>query len=126
MILLNFAHPLTPEHAAQIEALLGRAPSRVVAAPVQLDVQQPLGPQVAALVAALPLSAEEWAGAPILVNPPGLSAAAVLVAAELHGRLGYFAPCLRLRPVAGAVPPRFEVAEVVDLQGQRDAARRAR
>jgi hypothetical protein len=29
-------------------------------------------------------------------------------------------------PAACAVPPRFEVAEVVDLQGQRDAARRAR
>ena len=126
MILINFAHPLTPEQIEQITTRLGRAPGRVGAAPAQFDVQQPLGPQVAALVAGLPLSPEEWANEPVLVNPPGLSAAAILLAAELHGRLGYFAPCLRLRPVAGAVPPRFELAEVLDLQGQREDARRRR
>ncbi|MCX6019437.1 MAG: CRISPR-associated protein Csx15 [Chloroflexi bacterium] len=126
MILINFAHPLTPEQIGQITVQLGRAPMRIVAAPSQFDVQQPLGPQIAALVAGLPLSVEEWANEPVLVNPPGLSFAAVLLAVELHGRLGYFAPCLRLRPVLGAVPPRFEVAEVLDLQEQREAARRAR
>ncbi|MGQ9555185.1 MAG: hypothetical protein ACUVWR_13880 [Anaerolineae bacterium] len=30
---------------------------------------------------------------------------------------------LRLRPVAGSVPTRYEVAEVLDLQGLREGAR---
>jgi len=46
--------------------------------------------------------------------------------AELHGRMGYFPPLLRLKPVAGSVPPRFEVAEILDLQTARDEARRKR
>ena len=47
MILINFAHPLTPEQIGQITVQLGRAPMRIVAAPSQFDVQQPLGPQIA-------------------------------------------------------------------------------
>jgi hypothetical protein len=46
--------------------------------------------------------------------------------AELHGRMGYFPPILRLRPVEGAIPPRFEVAEIINLQALRDAARKER
>jgi hypothetical protein len=30
---------------------------------------------------------------------------------------------LRLRPVADAVPPQFEVAEIINLQAVRDRAR---
>jgi hypothetical protein len=48
---------------------------------------------------------------------------AVALLAELHGRCGYFPSCLRMRPVAGARPPRYEVAEVLNLQAVRDAAR---
>jgi hypothetical protein len=46
--------------------------------------------------------------------------------AELHGQMGYFPSCLRMRPVANARPPRYEVAEVLDLQAVRDAARAKR
>jgi len=40
--------------------------------------------------------------------------------------MGYFPPCVRLRPVKDALPPRFEVAEVLNLQAVRDGARRKR
>ncbi len=40
--------------------------------------------------------------------------------------MGYFAPLLRLKPVPGVVPPRYEVAEVLNLQAVRDAARAKR
>jgi len=46
--------------------------------------------------------------------------------AELHGRCGYFPPCIRLRPAQGPVPPQYEVAEVLNLQAVRDAARQKR
>jgi hypothetical protein len=62
----------------------------------------------------------------LLVVPPALNFSAVALLAELHGRCGYFPACLRLRPVAGARPPRYEVAEVLDLQAVRDRARQGR
>jgi len=40
--------------------------------------------------------------------------------------MGYFPTVLRLRPVEGAVPPRFEVVEILNLQQVRDQARRTR
>jgi hypothetical protein len=40
--------------------------------------------------------------------------------------MGYFPPVLRLRPVAGSVPPQFEVAEILNLQAVRDRARGSR
>lgn len=126
MILLNFSHPLTPDHLAQIEALIGAAVGRVVDAPAQFDVAISFAAQVAALVDSLGLSPVEWQTAPILVNPPALNVIAVTLLAELHGRMGYFPPVVRLRPVAGALPPRFEVAEIINLQGVREQARQAR
>lgn len=123
MILLNLSHPLTAEQQAQVEALTGQPITRTLAVPAQFDHQQPFEPQLAALMAQIDLSPEEWQTAPIVVNAPSLNFIAVLVLAELHGRMGYFAPVLRLRPVAGSLPPRYEVAEILNLQAVRDAAR---
>jgi len=72
------------------------------------------------------LTAEEWQTLPLLVNPPSLSVIAGLVLAEIHGRAGYFPAVVRLRPVAGAVPPRFEVAEILNLHEARNIARAER
>jgi hypothetical protein len=126
MILLNFSHPLTPEQLAQIETLTGQRVERLIAAPAQFDPQAPFGPQLAALLEAVPLTPEAWQSTPILVNPPALNFIAVLLLAELHGRMGYFPPVVRLRPVAGALPPRYEVAEILNLQAVRDQARAKR
>ena len=123
MIVLNFAHPITEEQRAQIEALTGQTIERVVDIPSQIDVQHPLAPQVVAMADAAGLSPAEWQTLPILVNPPSLNFSAVALLAELHGRMGYFPPIVRLRPVQGSVPPRFEVAEIVDLQRIRERAR---
>jgi hypothetical protein len=126
MILLNFSHPLTPDQRAAIEQLTGTPLTQELHAPAQFDHQQPYAPQLAALMAQVPLSAAQWQSEPIAVVPPSLNFIAVLLLAELHGRMGYFAPVVRLRPVAGAVPPRFEVAELLNLQALRDAARTRR
>jgi len=40
--------------------------------------------------------------------------------------MGYFPPVLRLRPVKDALPPRFEPAEILNLQALRDQARSRR
>jgi len=125
MILLNFSHPLTADQLGQIEALTGQA-AQVMAVAVQFDSERPFEPQLRELMAGVPLSAEAWQTQPILVNLPSLNFITALLLAELHGRMGYFPPILRLRPVAGSLPPRYEAAEVLNLQAVRDAARRTR
>ena len=126
MILLNFSHPLTPDHLRQIEALTGRTVERVIEVHSQIDPQQPLAQQVVALVDQAGLSPAEWQTLPLLINPPSLNFIAVGVLAELHGRCGYFPAHLRLRPVQGSLPPQYEGAEALDLQALRDAARKKR
>ena len=128
MLILNFAHPLTDEHLARIEELTGQKVERVIVINSQIDTQQPLAPQVVSMADAAGLTPEKWQTAPILVNPPALNFSAVALLAELHGRMGYFPPCIRMRPVVDehgnrVVPPRFEVAEILNLQGIRDEAR---
>ncbi len=126
MILLNFAHPITPEQQAQIQALAGQPLERLINVPVQFDHQQPYLPQLQVLIAGLELSPQEWQSAPIVVNLPSLNVIAGLLLAELHGRMGYFPPILRLKPVENALPPRYETAEILNLQAVRDAARKER
>jgi len=126
MILLNFSHPLSPAQLAQIEGLLSGKIERAVEVHSQVDAQQPLGPQIVQMADATGLSPAEWQNQPLLVNPPALNYSAVLLLAELHGRMGYFPTCVRMRPVPGSVPPRFEAAEMLNLQTVRDRARKER
>jgi hypothetical protein len=126
MIILNFSHPLIHEQLAQLECLTGRAIEDVRDEPAHFENDHDYGPQATALVDQCELSAREWQTESILIVPPALNAIAVLVIAELHGRMGYFPPCVRLRLIEGSLPIHYEVAEVLDLQAQRDEARQRR
>jgi len=126
MLLLNFSHPITPAQREQIESLAGQPIAREIHLPAQFDPQQPFAPQLDALLAQTGLSSEQWQTEQIVVNLPSLNFITALLLADLHGRMGYFPPCLRLRPVKDALPPRFEVAEILNLQARRDAARATR
>ncbi len=119
MLLLNFAHPLTGEQLTQVSARLGHELDvRQIA--THVDRRRPLAEVALELVEAAALTPAEWQMLPLVVNPPGLAPLALI--AELHGRCGYFVPVLNVRPVADALPPRYEVAEVVNLQALRDGA----
>lgn len=131
MLLLNFAHPLKENDLARIEEMTGEKIERVLVVDSLVNTDQPLGPQIRAMVDSIGLSSEEWQTVPLLVNPPSLNYSAVALVAELHGRMGYFPPCIRMRPVLGesgqrVMPPRFEVAEILNLQAIRDDSRRLR
>ncbi len=126
MIIINFSHPITPAQASQLEALACQPIEQVISLPVSFNNQQPYLPQLAQLMAQLALSADQLQSEAILVNPPSLNFIASLVLAELHGRMGYFPPIIRLRPVEGALPPQYEVAEVLNLQAVRDRSRQTR
>ncbi len=126
LVVLNFSHPLTDEQLRQLEELTGRKVEHVIDIDAQIDVQRPMAPQVAAMADRAGLTGQEWQTLPIIVCAPSLNFSAVTLLAEMHGRCGYFPPVVRLRPIAGSVPTRFEVAEVLDLQAVRDEARRRR
>ncbi|MBX3015613.1 MAG: hypothetical protein KF832_29090 [Caldilineaceae bacterium] len=126
MLLLNFSHPITPSQQSQIEALTGQIIGRTIDAMPHFGEQEPFGPQLQTLLAQLDLTPAQWQGEPILVVLPSLNFIAALLLAELHGRMGYFPPVVRTRPVADRVPRQYEVAEILDLQGLRDQARTKR
>jgi len=124
MLLLNFSHPITSEQQAQIEGLVERPLERIIALPTHFDQSQPFLPQLREVLKMVTFTPEEWQTAPIIVNLPSYNYIAALVLVELHGRMGYFPPILRLKPVEGAIPPRFEVAEVINLQTAHDETAR--
>jgi hypothetical protein len=126
MLLLNFSHPLTDAQAAQIEALTGTPITRSIAVLPQFDEQQPFAPQVEALLAQIDLTPAQWQGEPLLAVLPSLNFITAALLAELHGRMGYFPPVVRIRPVADALPRRYEVAEILDLQTIREQSRQRR
>jgi len=126
MLILNFSHPLTDEQVKQIEDITGQAVDEVRRIPVQFDHQQPFAAQVTALADACDLTPQEWQTTPLLIVPPALNFIAATLLAELHGRMGYFPPIIRLRPIPDSLPPRYEVAEIINLQAVRDAARERR
>ncbi len=122
MLILNFTHPLTPDHLVQIESLAHTSIEDVHTIPVQINQSELLEPQIRALVATVQLTSEEWQTRPILINPPGYAPAAFVLLAELHGRMGHFPTFIRLRPKAGPVTS-YEVAELLNLQTIRETAR---
>jgi hypothetical protein len=126
MLILNFTHPLTHEQRAQIEALANTSIEEVRTIPVQINQEEPLESQIAAIVDAVGLSSEEWQTRPLLINPPGYAPAAFVLLAELHGRIGHFPSLIRLRPVADSLPMAYEIAELINLQAIRERARRRR
>ncbi len=125
MLILNFTHPLTPDQRAQIEALAYTTVEEVRTIPVQIDQAEPLEAQIIAIVEAAGLSPEEWQTRQLLINPPGFAPAAFVLLAELHGRMGHFPSLIRLRPKPGPVTS-YEVAELLNLQTIREAARKRR
>ena len=126
MTIVNFAHPLRTSHIASIEAAAGATVDRIVAVPTHFDHTRSFADQVVATVDAAKLTSDEWQTLHLVIVPPSLAAIACLVMAEIHGRAGYFVPVVRLGLRPGVLPPAFEVAEVLDVQGQRESARSRR
>lgn len=125
MIILNFGHPITDEQKTQIERLAGIAITSTRTLSVQIHQEQPLTAQICELVETIELTSQEWQALPLLINPPGYAPAALVLLAELHGRMGHFPTLIRLRSKAGPVTS-YEVAELLNLQDVREQARTRR
>ena len=122
MLILNYSHPLTAEQTAALGEALGSA-IEIRDIPTHVDRSIALAAIAAQLGDAAGLSPHEWQTRPIVLNPPGLAVVALALIAELHGRCGYFVPCIALRPASNSTPPRFEFAEIANLNAIREQAR---
>jgi hypothetical protein len=126
MIILNFAHPLTPRQLEQIAVLTGSTPQRVQDIRSQFDLEQPFNQQIVHLLDDLDVSTQQWQAGGWLIVLPSLNYAAAVLLAELHGRMGHFPAILRLRPVASALVTEYDVAEIINLEVVRSEARTRR
>lgn len=123
MIILNFTHPLTDDQCQEIEALVGTKITTIVKIPSQISTTAPLAPQIEKILDDTSFTPREWQTNPILINLPSLNYSAATVLAQLHGRMGYFPPVLRLRPLTTEIPLRYTVSEILNLQAMREQAR---
>jgi len=126
MIILNFSHPLTTNQITQIEHITDQTVDTIHDLPAEFDNQANFIPQLNDLMNRLPLKADELQTAPILVNLPSLNFIAALVLSDLHGRMGYFPPVIRIYLVTDGFSQRYEIGEILNLQSVRDAARKQR
>jgi len=125
LLLLNYSHPIPAEQLTRVAAICGATPEvREVGA--QIDRIRPIAEVARAMADAAALSPDDWQTTPLILNPPALAPLALALIAELHGRCGGFPAMLNVRPVADSIPTRYEVAEVVNLQAVREAARHLR
>lgn len=126
MVIVNFSHPLTSDHLAQVSELVGQAVEQVFDVVAQVNFDEFLAPQVVRIVDSAGLTSHDWQTQAIILNLPALSSLAGAVLAEIHGRAGYFPPVIRMKRVEGTVPVVWKVDEIVNLQALRDDARRRR
>ena len=116
---LNMSHPLTDAQISQMVEMVD-AEVQVIDIAVQLDLAQPAAEQISEIIQNI--TTINWEQDAVIVNLPGYTPAAALVLAEIHGRAGHFPSILRLKPSESAVA-RYDVAEIINLQHVRDAAR---
>ncbi len=126
MRILNLSHPLTAPQLEQVEAMSGKKITEIKNIAVHFDAAKPYAEQIIQLVDSIGFASQQWQGEEILINPPSFNFIAVTLLAELHGRMGYFPPCIRLRPLKDSMPPKFEVAEIINLNAIREQARKRR
>jgi transcriptional regulator with XRE-family HTH domain len=124
ILVLNFAHPLTAQQQAQIEELSKATIENIITISTLINEAEPLEPQIAGLIEAVDQSTHDWHKRDILINPPGYAPAALLLLAEIHGRIGHFPTLIRMRPKHASVTT-YQVIELLNLQTIRDAARKS-
>jgi hypothetical protein len=126
MLILNFAHPITEPQREKIEALTEQKIEEIKSIKVHFEGQRSFIEQVTEIIEEIGLTSDDWQTRQILINPPSLNYIACVLLAELHGRMGYFPPIIRLRQIPEVTPPKFEVAEIINLNAVRNNARQKR
>ncbi len=122
MILINYNRPLKPDQINQVEAIIHEGIERVIDLGVpELDVDAPVQPQLKALTKRLERLDLDLQKEPVIILLPPQNYQAVMVMADLHGRMGYFPRVIRtLLRTGGGLFPRHDAVEVLDPQALED------
>jgi hypothetical protein len=115
-MILNFSHPLAPVAKKELEAFLEEE-QQILTVPVNLDLSQPMEPQVVYAVRGLNVN---WETIPLFLIPPGMSPAALILAAAVHGLSGHWPSIIRLVQREDKL---FHFAECIHLDNVRLQAR---
>ncbi|NLJ57147.1 MAG: hypothetical protein GX334_08940 [Firmicutes bacterium] len=126
MKIINFAHPLTEEQLQKIQTLTKTKITAVLDINSQISTEKPFAPQIEKILDSTGLTSQEWQTNTLLINLPSLNYSAAAILAQLHGRMGYFPPVLRLRPLTEEIPLRYALTEILNLQAMREHARTRR
>jgi hypothetical protein len=110
MIIVNFGHPITSKQQDQIIQLAGGPIDRIVNVPCQIDMAQPLVPQITAILESAGLTDQEWQQA--IINLPALSTSTYLFLHWYVTRFGRWPQVLRIVH-SGTMPPEFVVSEIL-------------
>ena len=112
------------QQQAQIEELSNTTIEHIITISTLINEEELLEIQITSLIEAVDLSIHDWHKRDILINPPGYTPAAILLLAEIHGRIGHFPTIIRMRPNHTSITA-YEVIELLNLQTIRDAARKS-
>ncbi len=126
IIILNFTHPLEEQTLRQIEQQINQPIGKVIDVSTHFDDNKPFSSMTKKLLEKIKFTPEEWQQGRFLVNLPGFTPITATLLSELHGRIGHFPTILRLRPLKGDAAQTYELAEIINLQEIRDAARKTR
>ncbi len=120
MILINCGVVFKPLQISQAEAFLHEPITRVINVSINVDPDQEMLPQFKKSMSKLNLTNLDLRAEPVVVNLPQQNYLAGMVLAELHARMGYFPPIIRVRMTTSGILPYYEVAEMIDLQAMED------
>lgn len=118
ILVLNFAHPLTPAQLTALTDQLGAFDVREYPGR-HWDLQRPFAEQAEEVLDEVGLDPAAWQAAGLVVGLPSLHVAAATLLAAIHGRCGHFPSILRLAPVEGGPVTVYQLAEVINLEAVR-------
>jgi len=124
-VVLNLGHPFSEGALADLREHLGCDEITILNLPSAYDLNAPFEQQVTDQLDAANLTSIDWQNLPLLLIPPSLAVASPVVLAQIHGRRGSFPGLVRQVRTAGVLGA-WRVAEVVDLEATRQAARERR
>lgn len=128
MIILNFSHPLTQEQKEQIRQKAGISKndwnnSRVIRVNCYINIEKDLPRQINQILENIPNYV--WNGH-VMIVPPPIAHSAILISIGIRERCGYYPQAIRIKRVTKSLPPKFVVAEVIDLNNFKEKSRSMR
>ena len=128
MIILNFSHPLTDNQKEQIRKKLSVSikewhESKILRINCYINIDRPLSEQINNILDNIP---ENVWHKHILFIPPPIAHSAILITISIRERCGYYPQSIRIKRERKSLPPRYVIAEVINLNDFREQSRAKR